>query len=75
MIPIKTILKDWPTLLTQVSEPYMVEIGKRLAACDKATLCPPMDDILNAYALSPSEVKVVILGLDPYINGEACGFW
>ena len=42
---------------------------------DSAQIFPPSDDIFNAFHLTPlSEVKVVILGQDPYHNvGQAHG--
>jgi uracil-DNA glycosylase len=37
-------------------------------------LCPNLEDVFKAYELTqPDNVKVCILGLDPYINGEAHG--
>jgi len=50
----------------------MMSIGKKVGQIKN--LCPDLENIFKAYELTqPSKVKVVILGLDPYINGEACG--
>ncbi len=71
------ITNDWlEPLKPEFSKPYYAklyqtvkeEYGTRL-------IFPPADDIFNAFVLTPlSEVKVVILGQDPYHgNGQAHG--
>lgn len=73
MINIENQLGKWyPVLRQEFSKPYMVEIGKRLSSVTE--LCPSPENIFKAYELTPpDDVKVCILGLDPYINGEAHG--
>lgn len=71
------IENDW---LAQLGEEFKKPYYKELYAFVKseystAQVFPPADDIFNAFHLTPlSEVKVVILGQDPYHNvGQAHG--
>lgn len=59
-------------LATEFEQPYMVALRSFLLAEKKAgkTVFPAGDEIFNAFAHTPlDEVKVVILGQDPY-HGE-----
>lgn len=73
MIDVQKQLGKWfPILSSQFREPYMQSIGSRLNSIPD--LCPSPENIFKAYELTPPEkVKVCVLGLDPYINGEAHG--
>ncbi len=71
------IQNDWLTpLKPEFSKPYyadLFEFVKKEYATTR--IFPPADDIFNAFHLTPlHEVKVVILGQDPYHNdGQAHG--
>lgn len=63
------IHNEWNFILEQeCAKPYMQALKKLLAAEYKTTtVYPPKDQIFSALELtSPSQVKVVILGQDPY---------
>jgi uracil-DNA glycosylase len=69
--------KDWKSILmTETSKQYyqdlMVELEKEY---QKYEVFPPMNEVFNALKFCPfSEVKVIIIGQDPYHNeGEANG--
>lgn len=68
---------DWLDVLEEeFRKPYYKELYKFvLQEYNSAQVFPPADDIFNAFHLTPlSEVKVVILGQDPYHNvGQAHG--
>ena len=71
------IQNDWlKPLSPEFRKPYYAELFKFVQS-EYATrkIFPPADDIFNAFHLTPlSEVKVVILGQDPYHNdGQAHG--
>jgi uracil-DNA glycosylase len=68
-------LKDWEQILKpEISSDYFLQLTKRVDAVPDSQLCPPREQIFRAYELTqPDSVKVVVLGLDPYINMEACG--
>ena len=71
------IQNDWlEPLKPEFSKPYYAELFK-FVKNEYATrqIFPPADDIFNAFHLTPlHEVKVVILGQDPYHNdGQAHG--
>lgn len=65
------IQNDWlAPLKPEFSKPYYAELFK-FVKNEYATrqIFPPADDIFNAFHLTPlHEVKVVILGQDPYHN-------
>lgn len=71
------ISNDWlEPLRPEFSRPYYKELYRRVAEEYRSfQIFPPADDIFNAFALTPlSEVKVVILGQDPYHgDGQAHG--
>lgn len=68
---------DWQALfdIEQV-KPYYLELRKFLKAeYFTKQIFPPMDEIFNAFVLTPfSETKVIIVGQDPYHgDGQAMG--
>lgn len=71
------ISNDWlEPLRPEFSKPYYKELYKKvLYEYNHHQVFPPADDIFNAFEFTPlSEVKVVILGQDPYHNiGQAHG--
>ncbi|MGL6348997.1 MAG: uracil-DNA glycosylase [Aeromonas sp.] len=71
-------MKTWGDVLgPEKEQPYFKECWNRVKAERDAgkTIYPPQSDICNAFKLTElSDVKVVILGQDPYFNhGEAHG--
>ena len=65
------ITNDWlDTLKDEFSKPYYRELYKFVKKeYDTHVIYPPADDIFNAFHFTPlSEVKVLILGQDPYHN-------
>ncbi len=71
------ITNDWlPVLEPEFGKSYYRELYKFvLSEYNSAQVFPPAEDIFNAFHLTPlSEVKVVIIGQDPYHNvGQAHG--
>lgn len=71
------ITKNWFELLKpEFEKPYFKELQKFLDAEHKrATIYPPTDKIFNALNYTKfDDIKVVIIGQDPYINeGQAHG--
>ncbi|MCD8324258.1 MAG: uracil-DNA glycosylase [Clostridiales bacterium] len=71
------ITNDWAKPLSaQFRQPYYRELYKKvLDEYRTRQIFPAADDIFNAFHLTPlSQVKVVILGQDPYHNdGQAHG--
>lgn len=71
------IKNDWlGELVPEFQKPYYKELYRFvLDEYNSVQVFPPSDDIFNAFHLTPlSEVKVVILGQDPYHNvGQAHG--
>ena len=71
------ISNDWlPALKTEFRKPYYAQLFQFVRE-EYATkvIYPPADDIFNAFHSTPlSQVKVVIIGQDPYHNeGQAHG--
>ena len=68
---------DWnPVLRSEFAKPYWAELQQFVAAeRARTTVYPPHDDVFAALHLTPfAEVKVVILGQDPYHGaGQAHG--
>lgn len=67
---------EWYTkLYTEFRSAYMQELGKKVANLRKRTIVyPENEDIFNAYKLTPyNDVKVVVIGQDPYHDGSAHG--
>ena len=71
------IANDWlEPLKPEFSKPYYKKLYQTVNEEYRThQIFPPADDIFNAFALTPlHEVKVVILGQDPYHNkGQAHG--
>lgn len=71
------ITNDWAEKLKpEFCKPYYKELyNKVIDEYSRYQIFPPADDIFNAFHFTPlSEVKVVILGQDPYHNvGQAHG--
>lgn len=71
------ITNDWePALREEYKKPYYKDLFLRVnEEYSKYQIFPPADDIFNAFHLTPlKDVKVVILGQDPYHNvGQAHG--
>ena len=71
------ITNDWvEPLSTEFRKPYYKDLYNFVRdEYSKTIVYPPADDIFNAFALTPlSQVKVVILGQDPYHgDGQAEG--
>lgn len=71
------IANDWlAPLKGEFAKPYYKDLYKKvLQEYRTVKVFPPANDIFNAFHLTPlSEVKVVILGQDPYHNdGQAHG--
>ncbi len=71
------ISNDWlEPLSPEFKKPYYAKLYRTvLEAYRTQEVCPPADDIFNAFNLTPlSEVKAVILGQDPYHGpGQAHG--
>lgn len=71
------ISNDWlGPLSPEFKKPYYAKLYKTvLQEYNTRQVFPPADDIFNAFAFTPlSEVKVVILGQDPYHgDGQAHG--
>lgn len=71
------ITNDWLTAIgNEFSQPYYKELYKFVVSeYNRYIIYPKAEDIFNAFHLTPlSQVKVVILGQDPYHNeGQAHG--
>ncbi|WP_418262865.1 uracil-DNA glycosylase [Flavobacterium faecale] len=72
-----TLPSDWQKILEdEIQKPYFKELELAVAKEYKENICfPPQDLIFSAFANCPfSNVKVVIIGQDPYHGvGEANG--
>ena len=66
-------LGEWYPLLSHVFDTeWFQKLGRRLGAAK--CVQPQLENLFRAFTLCPpSKVKVVIIGQDPYINGEADG--
>lgn len=65
------ITNDWlEAIRPEFSKPYYKELFEFVKGeYSRVTLYPPADDIFNAFHFTPlSQVKVLILGQDPYHN-------
>ena len=71
------IANDWaPALREEYKKPYYKDLFLKVnEEYSRYQVFPPADDIFNAFHLTPlNDVKVVILGQDPYHNiGQAHG--
>lgn len=66
-------LGEWYPLLSHVFDTeWMQKLGRRLSVAENVVPAP--ENWFRAFKLCPpSKLKVVIIGQDPYINGEADG--
>ena len=67
------IQNDWlPALSKEFGKPYYRDLYYFVKEeYSKGTVYPPADDIFNAFHFTPlSEVKVLLLGQDPYHNAN-----
>ena len=68
---------DWDNILEEEkNKAYFIELLNKVNDLyEEKTIYPPKKDVFNAFKLSYKDVKVVILGQDPYHGeGEAHGF-
>lgn len=68
---------DWDEILKdEINKEYFKELLKNVNVLyQEKVIFPPKKDVFNAFRLSYKDVKVVILGQDPYHGvGEAHGF-
>ena len=73
----KNLDKKWSNLFSQESKKeYFIKLNNFIQSeIDNKEIYPPMEDTFNAFKLTPfNEVKVVIIGQDPYHGkGQAHG--
>ena len=72
----KYIPQGWEEVFEAAEDDIIPEISELLDRyTNKTTIYPPMSFVFNALdSLPPDQIKVVIIGQDPYINkGEAMG--
>lgn len=68
--------ESWkPFLRAEFEKPYFRRLGEFTAGeRDRGTVYPPHDDVFNAFGTAFDDVKVVVLGQDPYHGpGQAHG--
>ena len=68
---------DWDNILEEEkNKTYFIELLNKVNDLyEENTIYPPKKDVFNAFKLSYKDIKVVILGQDPYHGeGEAHGF-
>ena len=68
---------DWDSILyEEINKDYFNDILKKVNKLyEEKVIYPPKKDVFNAFRLSYKDVKVVILGQDPYHGeGEAHGY-
>ena len=68
---------DWDLVLKdEIKKDYFIDLLNKVNELyNKDIVYPPKKDVFNAFRLSYNDVKVVILGQDPYHGeGEAHGF-
>lgn len=73
---ISALGESWGELLSkEFNKPYLLHIGKKVAKVRKITrVYPEKQDVFRAYNLTPyRQVRVVIVGQDPYYKGQADG--
>lgn len=73
---IRALGESWGEILQkEFSKSHFLSLGKRVAKLRKLTkVYPERQDVFRAYKLTPYEdVRVVIVGQDPYYNGMADG--
>lgn len=64
------VAEDWRAVMAEeIKKPYYKELSKFvLTEYKKGTVYPPQDDIYNAFVTPLKDVKVLLLGQDPYHN-------
>lgn len=70
------IHEEWAKLLyNEFNKPYMINLLKAIELDRRKgiTVYPDKGDIWRIFKYPPNHYKVLILGQDPYINGEADG--
>ena len=68
---------DWDIVLSEeLQKDYFKKLLKEVSSLyEQKIIYPPKKDVFNAFRLSYKDIKVVILGQDPYHGeGEAHGF-
>lgn len=68
--------KEWYQILSPfIQSDIFKQLSAKIATEYKTkTIYPDKEDVFKAFRLTPfSQTKVVWLGMDPYINGEAVG--
>jgi uracil-DNA glycosylase len=73
---ISTLGESWGELLyKEFSKPYIAGIGKAVARLRKVIkVYPAKEDVFRAYKLTPyRDIRVCIVGQDPYYKGQADG--
>lgn len=68
---------DWDKVLSEeLQKDYFKKLLKEVSSLyEEKIIYPPKKDVFNAFRLSYKDIKVVILGQDPYHGeGEAHGF-
>jgi uracil-DNA glycosylase len=80
IVVVNKLETDWKYVLTPILERYKQSIDEKLTHDietfkDTLEVVPPSDLIFNAFNMfNQSELKVCIIGMDPYIHkGEAMG--
>jgi uracil-DNA glycosylase len=64
--------KGWAPLVCEFAKPYMLRLNARLQTC--SVVHPCKSSVFEAFARTAlDQVKVVILGLDPYPDDRAMG--
>lgn len=64
------VAEDWRAVMAEeIKKPYYKELSRFvLTEYKKGTVYPPQDDIYNAFVTPLKDVKVLLLGQDPYHN-------
>lgn len=64
------VAEDWRAVMAEeIKKPYYKELSKFvLTEYKRGTVYPPQDDIYNAFVTPLKDVKVLLLGQDPYHN-------
>ena len=69
------IPREWREVLSsELTKPYWDNIVEALNKAE-LNIAPPINEVFNAFKLKPKDVKVVLIGQDPYPTvGEAHGY-
>lgn len=64
------VAEDWRAVMAEeIKKPYYKDLSRFvLTEYKKGTVYPPQDDIYNAFVTPLKDVKVLLLGQDPYHN-------